>query len=274
MGDTIPHDELQTPEADGRHYEQKRQREVLYRNLANSIIVQLRDSGFKGHELLGFASEVMQAITDSAWGEPSDNGSGRLAPPAAAGSVTGERGIQSSSDTWLRGERTFLRPPTESDRAIVERWQQDPLTAKSLVLSVLHDVLRHLGKGETQLDRLNLLICDKDTQAPIGLVSLHQIDRRVRQAELGKMIGEAAFRSKGLAQETTQLIVMYGFNKLDLNRIYLRTLSGNLKNIKLNERLGFRFEGVLRQACSSNGQVADVVLMAMLREEFLADQQP
>ena len=82
------------------------------------------------------------------------------------------------------------------------------------------------------------------------------------------MIGEPGFRGKGVDREATQLILTYGFEHLGLNRIYLRTLGGSLKNIRLNERLGFRFEGVQQEAVLFNGRPADVILMSMLRDEF------
>ena len=89
-----------------------------------------------------------------------------------------------------------------------------------------------------------------------------------KQAEYIKMIGEPAFRGKGAAQEATRLILSYGFRTLGLNRIYLRTRGGNLKNIRLNERMGFRFEVVLEEAALFEGRLTDVVLMGMLRREF------
>ena len=114
-------------------------------------------------------------------------------------------------------------------------------------------------------DRVVFMICDDATRQPFGLVALSHIDRVAGQAELGKVIGEPSWRGKGIAAKATAAIVDYGFETLGLNRIYLRTLGGNLKNIKLNERMGFRFEGVLKEAAVADGRVADIVLMAMLR---------
>lgn len=100
------------------------------------------------------------------------------------------------------------------------------------------------------------------------MVSLHDVDPSIGQAELGKMVGEPAFRGRGIAEEATRMLVDYGFNILGLNRICLHTLGGNIKNIRLNERMGFRFEGVLRQAAILAGRPTDVILMAMLQSEY------
>ena len=51
----------------GNAFEQSRQRTTLYRVLAENIVRELREGGHTGHELLGFASAVMQAVTDNAW---------------------------------------------------------------------------------------------------------------------------------------------------------------------------------------------------------------
>ena len=163
-------------------------------------------------------------------------------------------------------ERTFLRPPEEPDRSTLQRWEEDPVVAVSLAPILLREVRESLPDPSLRGDRVVFMICDQASRRPFGLVALSHIDRVVSQAELGKIIGEPAWRGKGIAAKATAAIVDYGFETLGLNRIYLRTLGGNLKNIKLNERMGFRFEGVLKEAAMADGRLADIVLMAMLRD--------
>ena len=256
---------LITASVEHTEYERTERRKALYRVLANNIIRQLRETGYVGHELLEFAGEVMQAIMDNGWDEqpipPLAEPASRMVAPLKL--ETGESGRP-----LIRGERALLRAPIAADREYLASWQTDPLVRNSLIPPVLRYVTDHLSDSAPNVERADFIVCDPETGKPVGLVSLHDIDRRVQQAALGKMIGDPAYRGKGVAHEATKLILTYGFEILALHRIYLQTLGGSMKNIKLNERLGFRFEGVLEDAAISEGRRADVILMAMLRSEF------
>ncbi|MCH8999491.1 MAG: GNAT family N-acetyltransferase [Proteobacteria bacterium] len=239
--------------------------------MASNIVRELRGAGHGGHDLLGFASEIMQAVTDNGWDGCSETAGG---PGASSSSPAGHLGrLEVTTDARRRptivGDSTLLRPPAEEDQPDLERWLEEPLVRASLIPVVLRFVIEHLADPAAPSDRVDLMVCDRNSSRPIGLVSLRDIDPVVGQAELGKMIGDPAFRGRGVAHEATRLILHYGFQCRDLNRIYLCTLGGSLKNIRLNERLGFRFEGVQQAAAMSSNTRADVVLMAMLRSEFL-----
>ena len=79
------------------------------------------------------------------------------------------------------------------------------------------------------------------------------------------MIGEPSARGKGYAGRATRTVIDYGFDVLGLNRIYLHTLDGNIKNIRLNQSLGFKFEGLLQQAVQIDDKLRDVAIMALLK---------
>jgi RimJ/RimL family protein N-acetyltransferase len=249
-------------------YVRTQRRRSLYRLLATNIIRQLRDAGYRGHELLGFASEVMEAITENGWEETAAETRPESRKQTDV-SATRRLSQRRPGRPVLSTVRTLLRPPAPADRLFLEPWREDPLIRESLIAPlVLDHVLEHLDESQVARDRLDLVVCDRSSRKPIGLVSLYNIDEVTGQAELGKMIGDPSFRGRGAAQEATRAIVSYGFDTLGLNRVCLRTLGGNLANIRLNERIGFRFEGVLQQAAAANGALVDVVLMAMLKSEY------
>ncbi len=248
-------------------YERAQRRRALYRVLATNVIRELREAGYHGHELLEFASEVMQAITDNGWGDPPvRDAAAKPVEPAFRAKLA--LSLNACGLPTILGKLVNLRPPVPADREHLERWLEEPLVRNSLIPPELRHVLSALNDGAPGKDRVDLMVCESSGERPVGLVSLHDLDPIARQAALGKMIGNPEYRGKGVAHEATRLILAYGFDSLELHRIYLRTLGGSLKNIKLNERLGFRFEGVLEDAAVSEGKFADVVLMAMLREEF------
>lgn len=234
----------------------------LYRVLATNIVRQLREGGHRGHDLLEFASEVMQAITDDDAGQPTRNDPVDSVVKSALCVTTDGDG-----QCVLTGAKTVLRLSRKDDGAALKRWRDDPLVRASLIVPQLEETLQRLGESAEPDDRFERIICDREGGAPIGLICLRNIDSEVGQAELHKMIGEPEHRGRGAAWDATRLIVDYGFDVLHLNRIYLRTLGGNLRNIQLNERMGFRYEGALREAVKIDEIAQDVILMAVLRAE-------
>jgi len=70
-------------------------------------------------------------------------------------------------------------------------------------------------------------------------------------------------RSKGFAKEATKLWIHYGITKLGLKKIYLNTLYTNIRNISLNEELGFKIEGILRNEVFFDERYHDVSRMGL-----------
>ena len=98
---------------------------------------------------------------------------------------------------------------------------------------------------------------------PIGATAFLNIDVDQRMAELRKLIGEPSMRARGYAKAASRLWVGHGFRGLGLHKIYLNTLNTNLRNIQLNEDLGFRVEGILRDEVLLAGTYYDVLRMAI-----------
>ena len=103
---------------------------------------------------------------------------------------------------------------------------------------------------------------------PVGTIGLLSIDRKNSKAEYYIAMGEADYKGKGVAKEASRLILEYGLEKLDLNRIYLFTEVENVAAQKLFERVGFVREGVIRQDILSHGKYADRIAYGFLREDW------
>ena len=70
----------------------------------------------------------------------------------------------------------------------------------------------------------------------------------------------------GYAKEASQMWIQYGSQTLGLKKIYLSTLNNNIRNIKLNEELGFKVEGILKNEVYFDGEFHDVLRMGMFIE--------
>ena len=102
----------------------------------------------------------------------------------------------------------------------------------------------------------------------VGNTSFHDLDWTHRAAEVGIFIGDKRYWSQGYGSEAMRLMLRYGFNDLNLHRIYLYVYADNLRGIHSYEKVGFIKEGTLRDAVFKNGRYQDVVEMSVLRPEW------
>lgn len=98
---------------------------------------------------------------------------------------------------------------------------------------------------------------------PVGCVAYLGFNSEQRKAELRKLIGEPSMRGMGLAKEATKMWIRYGVTALKLKKIYLSTLDTDIRNIRLNEALGFKIEGILRNEIYVDGVYRDVLRMGL-----------
>lgn len=102
----------------------------------------------------------------------------------------------------------------------------------------------------------------------IGSVGLSSIDHRNKSAEFGRFVIDGFFRGNGFGKEAIYLILNYGFNHLNLHRIYLDTFESNVKVIRLYENAGFKKEGVKYEHIYQNGKYHNLVCMSILNKNF------
>jgi RimJ/RimL family protein N-acetyltransferase len=114
-----------------------------------------------------------------------------------------------------------------------------------------------------------LIIDELSLGKHIGNCGLHNIDWKNRVTEVGIMIGEKEYQGKGYGTEAMELLLKYGFETVNLNRIQLHVYDFNIRAIKSYTKIGFIEEGRMRQAQFKNGKYCDMILMSMLHEEWL-----
>lgn len=80
----------------------------------------------------------------------------------------------------------------------------------------------------------------KDGSREIGSVYLRDIDRKKGEAEFGIFIGERDALGKGYGTQAAKLMLDYGFDKIRLQKIFLRLLEDNPRALKSYEKTGFQ----------------------------------
>lgn len=105
---------------------------------------------------------------------------------------------------------------------------------------------------------------------PVGLLSLTEIDGQHRRCSWAYYIAEPAARGIGLAKTLECNLCDHVFDVLDMNKLCCEVFAFNDKVVELHKRFGSQVEGLRRQHIRKHGEFHDVVLMGLLREDWLA----
>jgi len=102
---------------------------------------------------------------------------------------------------------------------------------------------------------------------PIGIVGLYNINWIDRNAELRIVIGAKDYLGKGYGTEAVGLVVKYGFNDLNLHRIYLGCNASDERANKCYQKAGFKQEGTLKDYHFRNNKYYDANIYSIIRKE-------
>jgi ribosomal-protein-alanine N-acetyltransferase len=110
---------------------------------------------------------------------------------------------------------------------------------------------------------LALAAC-RDDELPVGNVNLVRFSDDGREAALGFWLLPAA-RGQGLAVRSARMLCVWGFRELQLERIELAVLPGNIASHAVAERLGADREGVRPASHQAGGRHWDMVIYSLTR---------
>ena len=175
----------------------------------------------------------------------------------------------------IYGERIRLRAPEREFIPLFTKWINDPEVIKGLKITLpmslageeiwFNDMLK-MPKYERPL---TIEYKEEDNSyIPIGNIGLGPIDWVSRKSELGIVIGEKEYWNKGLGKESIELFLNFCFNTINLNCVRLSVFSYNKNASHLYEKIGFKHEGVLREAIFRFGEYHDEIKMSILNSEW------
>lgn len=102
----------------------------------------------------------------------------------------------------------------------------------------------------------------------VGITGLHSFREIYHSAEFRILIFDPSAIGYGLGTEATKLITQYGFERLNLNRVWLGVHAENIGAIKCYRKVGFKEEGRLREELYTYGKYSDAIRMGILRREW------
>ena len=112
-------------------------------------------------------------------------------------------------------------------------------------------------------------ICAIDTKKIIGYAQLTEIHYINSSANFsGIIIGDDNYRT-GLPWIETYLFIMdYAFKRLGLNRLYGSSILGHKDSNSVSNLFLWKREGIMRQAVYKNGHYYDLIIGAILKDEY------
>ena len=105
---------------------------------------------------------------------------------------------------------------------------------------------------------------------PTGFLMLSGLTDCNRRAEWGWYIGDPDARGRGVGRAAQALGLDKAFDEFGLEKVWAEVLADNDTALKAQTSCGFRREGYLRSHALKDGMFRDVVLLAILAEEWRA----
>jgi RimJ/RimL family protein N-acetyltransferase len=99
------------------------------------------------------------------------------------------------------------------------------------------------------------------------MIHLLDLNWQSRKVEIGILM-DKEYKGKGHAFDALVVIVDYIFNKLNLNKVYVKVLEKNERLIRFCKKGGFEVEGVLKEEVFQDGVFHNQVYLAMFQKDF------
>lgn len=177
----------------------------------------------------------------------------------------------------IKYEDITLRAIEESDLEMIRDMINDPDIENMVVGSGFpvskYQQQRWFESIQDRKDQIRLVI-DTQKHGSVGVVMLTDINYINGSAEIHiKITSDKNKRRNGYAYKTYMAIIEHAFNYMNLNRIESNVIEYNIASKKLNEKCGFKQEGIKRQAAYKKGCYYNVHIWSIIKEDWKVTKQ-
>ncbi len=173
-----------------------------------------------------------------------------------------------------RTERLVLRDFEEADWASVHSYASDPEVVRYMDWGPNTEkesrsfVSRAIAFQEVRPRRnYDLAIVLKKKERLIGGCGIHVSSPNNREGWIGYCLNRD-FWGKGYATETAKALLKFGFDQLNLHRIFATCDQANVISARVLKKMGMKREGCLREHKWAKGEWRDSLLYAILDYEW------
>jgi RimJ/RimL family protein N-acetyltransferase len=174
----------------------------------------------------------------------------------------------------IRGTLVNLRAREQADAENVARWASDEELQRLMgdryqqSRAATEEFLRSYVAKPLSFHDPRFAIETKDGRH-IGALRLFRMSAEDRRARLAILIGEPENQSRGYGSDALRTLMRFVFDEMNLNRLDLDVFAFNQRAIAAYRKLGFVEEGRRRGAQYALGVQNDVIVMSVLRDEWL-----
>lgn len=173
----------------------------------------------------------------------------------------------------IQGEKVYLKSIESEDLNQLMEWRNSPYLRRYFrEYREINLAMQQNWYNKIIEDKNSLMfsIFESGTDKLIGCCGLCYINWVHRYAELSIYIGvdNIYIDESGSAKETCRLLFNYGFNELNLHKIWSEIYEFDLKKKELYESLGFSQDGVLRDNYFHEGKWWHSIVLSLLSSEF------
>ena len=163
-----------------------------------------------------------------------------------------------------------LRELKKKDESTLLTWRNLPEVADFMFTAhkITPEEHRKWFSGIRQDRSKRYWVIEMDSK-DVGLVCLYNISEQNRRCYWACYLADPAVRGRGVGSFVEYSILNYVFFTLELNKLCGEILSSNSEVIEQQKKFGFQQEGLLREHVVKGDMILDVVVMAMLRNEWI-----
>jgi RimJ/RimL family protein N-acetyltransferase len=173
-------------------------------------------------------------------------------------------------------------PRLEDDAIVLRRWHERDIE-DSVVACSDPEIVRWIPRIPTPYSEQDAreFLDRADSGWEEGTAFSFAITERTSGRTVGSIgvtlngaIGEVGYlvfadhRRRGIGERALRLVSRWALEELELGRLQLTAMIGNVASARLAEKVGFKREGVLRAWLDNRGTRADVIMHSLLPGEI------
>ena len=172
-----------------------------------------------------------------------------------------------------KSKKLNLRAFTEGDAILINEMRQDfdgqKAAGGSPFPSNVNNEKEWISKmySSNILSNIHFVLEENESQNFIGYCSALNINYINRNAHVGFFFHKNA-RGKGYFKEAQILFYSYLFKEINLKKVYSYALVYNEIAIKVDKKIGFKEDGIMREHIYQNGCYHDAIMLSLTSKDF------
>lgn len=176
----------------------------------------------------------------------------------------------------FQGKYVKLRPLEEEDLKLLRDWRNSKDVRKTTREYRLLNMINQkkwfeLIYAENPPKHIMFGVENKNKKKIAGVTGLTYIDWKNKHAEISIYLSSKSWQKTKEAKDTINTIIEYGFEELNLHRLWVEIFQISKENIELFEQLKFVKEGILRDKVWRQGKWWNSILYSKLSTEYKHD---